>query len=83
MRRLDDLPPGTYELELLREVRTPDPKSPLGEGGAYKLGVARRVLRVIGTSEEVEDDRWETIASPSARFRAEVKGVRSVTLARR
>ncbi|MET0339637.1 MAG: hypothetical protein ABW252_01475 [Polyangiales bacterium] len=82
MRRLDDLPPGTYELELLREERAPDPKSSLGEGGAYKIGVPRRVLRVVSTSEDVEDDRWITQASPSTRFRAKVKGVRDVTVTR-
>ena len=84
MRRLDDLAPGTYELELLREVRTPDPRSPRGpRGTSPNTGVLRRILRVVSTSEEVEDTRWESRASPSARFVARVEGPCAVTLARR
>jgi hypothetical protein len=82
MRRLDDLPRGTYELELVRELRTADASSSLSPGGAFGAGVARRVLRVLATSEEVEDNRWDTLASPSARFRARVGGVGDVVIER-
>lgn len=83
MRRLDDLARGTYELELVRELRTPDPRSSLSPGGGFQLGLPRRVLRVLATSEEVEDARWETHASPSARFVARVVGPGEVRIERR
>lgn len=84
MRRIDDLPSGKYLLELLTEER--GGKSTLrvssDRGGRLTGGAPRRILRVIGSAEEVEDERWESQASPGARFSAEVRGVGSVSLKR-
>ena len=82
MRRLDDLARGTYELELVRELRTANPRAASSSEGAFQFGSARRVLRVLATSEEVEDARWETQASPSARFIARVTGPGEVIIER-
>lgn len=83
MRRIDDLAKGTYELEVLREERTQGLGSSLCPVRAWPLGgVSRRILRVVGTSEEVEDARWASAASPGARFEAKVTGFGEVALRR-
>jgi len=83
MRKIDDLAKGTYELEVLREERTQGSGSSLSPLRAWPAGgVSRRILRVVSSSEEVEDARWETQASPGARFEAKVSGFGEVALRR-
>lgn len=84
MRRIDDLPIGEYELELLCEERAGRAalSTLSNRGGRLTGGASRRIFRVVGTSEEVEDEHWQTLASPGARFRAQVSGVGAVTLTR-
>jgi hypothetical protein len=84
MRRIDDLAKGTYELEVVREERTQSASSSLNPASAWPSGgVSRRILRVVGTSEEVEDARWESQASPGTRFEVRVNGFGEVRLQRR
>lgn len=84
MRRIDDLAKGTYELEVLREERVQSASSSLNPGSAWPPGgVSRRILRVVSTSEEVEDARWESQASPGTHFEARVAGFGDVVLRRR
>ena len=91
MRRIDELPAGSYELELLRECaggrgssgRTHGAPQPCDAQLAREAGGGPyRVLRVIGTYEEVLDTTRDTIASPGARFRARVQGLRDVSVRR-
>ena len=84
MRRIDDLAKGTYELEVLREERTQSANSSLNTATRWPPGgISRRILRVVSTSEEVEDARWESQASPGTRFEARVLGFGDVVLKRR
>jgi hypothetical protein len=87
MRKIDELTPGTYDVEILREGLRSDA---LGQGArerdvqlAREAGGARyRLLRVISTGEELLDTSRETEHSPGARFRVKVRGTRDLSFAR-
>jgi hypothetical protein len=87
MRRIDELGQGTYDVEILREGLRSDA---LAKGAserdvqlAREAGGGRfRVLRVLGTGEELLHTGSETEHSPGARFRVKVRGTRELSFAR-
>ncbi|MET0343125.1 MAG: hypothetical protein ABW252_19105 [Polyangiales bacterium] len=81
MRDISKLDPGDHEVEFLREEQREATQSVAAGGGSSRPAarpLSRCVLRVSGTSEEVEDtSRITAGAAPGDRFIATVtEGVR-------